>query len=362
VANVFEGHTVKIFPLLNDFDKDKDEIVLCEVLSPLHGKITSSNKKVLYTAIKGFTGIDSFAYNVSDGRKKSRKAYIKVKVNENLRPIAKDDHIQLYPGSNIPLFVLGNDEDKEGDSIFIRGFTAPLHGKIQQQGNILLYTCDKKSAPTDSFKYTISDGYNQSDEAKVILTVQNKNNPCYPWLSAGVGNPSISGGLISRNNGCVIKASGNDIWGNTDNFHYAYQIITGDFEITTKILNIDDTDPWAKAGIMIRGTLYGSSKNVFMCISSKNGASFQQRMLVGAETESTHQGKGVKAPYWVRVTRQGNIFKGYSSPDGNNWTEEGNYSMAMNANVYVGLAVSSHNEAKLCSAHFDALKIKIQNK
>ena len=32
------------------------------------------------------------------------------------------------------------------------------------------------------------------------------------------------------------------------------------------------------------------------------------------------KGAQVKAPYWVRLTRAGNVFSGYLSPDGTTWT------------------------------------------
>jgi hypothetical protein len=62
---------------------------------------------------------------------------------------------------------------------------------------------------------------------------------------------------------------------------------------------------------------------------------------------------GLAAPYWVRLARTGNVFRAYAAPDGVNWTLTGTTKVAMNSNVYVGLAVCSVDNGTLCQAQFD---------
>ena len=62
---------------------------------------------------------------------------------------------------------------------------------------------------------------------------------------------------------------------------------------------------------------------------------------------------GLAAPYWLRLVRSGNTFTSYVAPDGVNWTQTGTTTVSMNANVYVGLAVCSHNDGTICQAQFD---------
>lgn len=360
--NVFIGHSVKLQPLRNDSDKDNDEIILQEVSSPLQGRIERKDDLLIYSTMKDFIGIDSFTYTISDGKKESRKAYIKVMVTENLRPIAKNDNAQLYPGSKIPLKVLGNDEDREGDSIFISEFSNPLYGQLQQLGDVLFYTINNKSAKKDSFQYIISDGFNLSEKATVTIIVKDKNDQIYPWLSADVGNPSIQGSLVRKNKDFIIKGSGNDIWNNEDNFHFVYQILDGDCEMVTKINSIENTDQWAKGGIMIRESLYGPSKNVYICLSSENGVNFQLRLNTGAGSTSENQRDGIKAPYWIKLVRKGNHFTGYRAPDGIQWTEVKSDSIALPKIVYIGLAVTSHNDKALCAVYFDMGKTLVKKK
>ena len=64
------------------------------------------------------------------------------------------------------------------------------------------------------------------------------------------------------------------------------------------------------------------------------------------------------APYWVRITRIGNTFKGERSSDGVTWTQEGTtQTVTMGSTIYVGLAVGSHNNAALHTATFDNVAI-----
>ncbi|MCX5643561.1 MAG: hypothetical protein NTZ17_02575, partial [Phycisphaerae bacterium] len=59
------------------------------------------------------------------------------------------------------------------------------------------------------------------------------------------------------------------------------------------------------------------------------------------------------APYWVRVTRTGNVFKEEHSADGKTWTQQGtDTTVTMAASVYIGLAVTSHNAALTTVAEF----------
>src|SRR5262249_50294140 len=59
---------------------------------------------------------------------------------------------------------------------------------------------------------------------------------------------------------------------------------------------------------------------------------------------STHTPRpGLRAPFWVRLVRQGNLFTGFVSLDGQNWgTPVGSDTIAMPQAMLVGLAVTSH--------------------
>ena len=50
----------------------------------------------------------------------------------------------------------------------------------------------------------------------------------------------------------TLNGSGTDIWGTSDQFEYAYQDCFRDYTITARVASLQNTDPWAKAGIMVK--------------------------------------------------------------------------------------------------------------
>jgi len=177
--------------------------------------------------------------------------------------------------------------------------------------------------------------------------------------SSDVGNTSPSGSTTLSESGEVftIQASGADIWGTADAFHFAQRELTGDFTITARVTGLVNTDPWAKAGVMIRETLNANSKNASMLVTPSYGVTFQWRTSEGGGSASTVTA-GLAAPYWVRLQRQGNVIKAYRSPNGTTWTQQGsNLSLTMTSTVYAGLAVTSHKNGTLTTATVDNVTI-----
>jgi hypothetical protein len=155
-----------------------------------------------------------------------------------------------------------------------------------------------------------------------------------------------------------MSAIGTDIWGTADEFRYAYKSLSGDGSITARVDYLDvSPNSWAKGGVMIRQGTEGGAINTFMAMTggSGNGATFQQRMTEGGASVSQHTyADGPFAPpYWIRLTREGDTFKAFTSADGENWTERGDtVTLSMSDPVLIGLALTSHNAAQATSAAF----------
>jgi hypothetical protein len=357
-ASIIEGRTAKITPLSNDFDKDQeDKLVLMNVSNPKHGSVKKKDNLLFYTPDNGFTETDSFTYTISDGRKESKSSSITIHVNKNLEPVANHDVAEIYCGNYAIIDVLKNDHDREGDSIFIKGFSQPIHGFLKFVENKFIYSSKATSAMSDSFLYIINDGKNNSDSATVIITIKSKNHPCYPWLSCDVGDAAKPGSFSCVKNTFIIEASGSDIWNNADGFRFVYQYVTGDCEMYTKVESLEGTNEWAKAGIMIRESLNGGSKTAFVCVTTRNGATHHQRQSNNDSMEGGNRNNDIKTPYWTKLIRKGNTFNYYISADGNKWDTLGTIDVPMNRNVYVGFAVTSHNNNEISKAVFSNYRL-----
>jgi regulation of enolase protein 1 (concanavalin A-like superfamily) len=155
-------------------------------------------------------------------------------------------------------------------------------------------------------------------------------------------------------NAFTLSSAGTDIWNNGDEFRFAYKTLSGNGSITAKVESLTRSDPWSKAGVMIRESLEPGSKHASCVVTPDNSCSQQYRSTTGGASGSTDwTGAAVTAPYWVRVTRTGNSFKMETSPDGKTWKALGNdQTIQMVANVYIGLAVTSHSTGAYSTAEF----------
>jgi glucosylceramidase len=180
-----------------------------------------------------------------------------------------------------------------------------------------------------------------------------------PWLSVDIGAVGIAGGATVAGGTFTANGSGNDIWNTADAFHFVDQPVSGNCEIRARVVSLQNTDPWAKAGVMIRDSVAAGAMNVAVVLAPTNGMSFQIRAATGSATTSTVVGSGtVIAPKWVRLVRAGNSFTGYYSSDGSSWTQVGATTVvSMSSNALIGLAVSAHNNSSNCVASWDNVSV-----
>ncbi|MEM1058678.1 MAG: DNRLRE domain-containing protein [Verrucomicrobiota bacterium] len=174
-------------------------------------------------------------------------------------------------------------------------------------------------------------------------------------FSADIGNAVLAGSVTEDNGLYTIEASGNDIWGFQDGFHFVYREMTGDGELIAEVQSLVNSHSAAKAGVMIRETLDANSKHASSFVTPASGGRFSRRTATGGSTASTTGGGS--PPYWVRMVRSGNTFTGYHSSDGVTWTQTGSETITMGSTVYVGMAVTSHTNLALTEAEFDSFQI-----
>lgn len=169
------------------------------------------------------------------------------------------------------------------------------------------------------------------------------------WISADVGNVQVKGSLQESGGELHVLGAGANIWDDADSFHYVYQSFDGDVDVRAHIKDLQRTDGWAKAGVMVRETLDAGSIHAFMDITPDGVAEFIWRASTGGGSQSSLR-YNVGLPTWVRVVRSGSTLTGYVSADGQSWSQIGSVDLGMNATAYVGLAVTSLNPTVLAQA------------
>ncbi len=186
------------------------------------------------------------------------------------------------------------------------------------------------------------------------------------------GNPSPAGNTTFANGAYTLTASGSDIWDTADRFQYAYETLTGDGQITARLVSANAPDFWVKAGVMIRADLSATAPNVIMLDTPNTGHQepvMQWRDLAGNGSGDTgNHGTGttpnVPTPMWLRLVRVGNTFTGYWAVDNNGipgtWQVLMNgdpHNTTMPATVFVGLALDANHNGATVTATFDHVTV-----
>src|SRR5439155_21744421 len=71
-----------------------------------------------------------------------------------------------------------------------------------------------------------------------------------PWADGDIGGVGVTGSAQYSNGTFTINASGADIWGTADAFHFVSQPLSGDASIVAHVASLTNTNAWAKAGGM----------------------------------------------------------------------------------------------------------------
>ena len=206
-------------------------------------------------------------------------------------------------------------------------------------------------------------GYARYSETELTLTTPRD------WTEEGVaelslwfrGYPASVGSFVEGPAGTyTMTGSGADIWGESDQFHYAFKTLTGAGSIVARVDSLTDTDSYAKAAVMIRETLAPDSMYWLVAVRPGSGGLLAEyRTETGQGAQNMASLTDITAPYWVKIERDlGGNFTAYSSDNGSTWQMMGQpIPFQMASNSYIGLAVTAHNATATCEAIFSNVTI-----
>ncbi|MFF5294475.1 PQQ-dependent sugar dehydrogenase [Paractinoplanes globisporus] len=169
------------------------------------------------------------------------------------------------------------------------------------------------------------------------------------WNQADVGAPALLGSASVSGSTWTVAGGGNDIWNDTDQFHYAYRELAGDGTIVARPLTQGGTSDWAKSGIMIKQAASPLTPYVALFLSPGHGIHLQ----TGFNTDLDGGAGSVRT--WLKLTRVGDAVTAYRSADGVNWTTIGTATLAGAATI--GLFVTAHSGGALNTSTFDQVTV-----
>ena len=181
------------------------------------------------------------------------------------------------------------------------------------------------------------------------------------WSCNDVGNPvsvgdqSVSAGTWTIKGAGV--ASGNNAY--TDQFHLVWQAIAGDATLSARVATQATTSASAQAGLVFRADgLSAGAVSYGAFLTPTNGIEVVNRTSSGLRTLLVTTAAGA-APAYLEITRYGNTYTTFTSPDGVTWTAIIGSSVTFGAGgpMVAGIAVNSNSGAALATDTFDTVSL-----
>lgn len=106
---VYADHTARLIVLQNDIDSDGDSLSIDSYKGPYAGQIVNMGDHFKYIPNSGFEGVDSLRYCVSDGKKKSNSALVKLNVIKEVSIYFEAENFNK--GVDCKPFIIENSDD-----------------------------------------------------------------------------------------------------------------------------------------------------------------------------------------------------------------------------------------------------------
>ena len=269
-ATTEQNTAVDINVLANDVDPEGDPLTVTLDQQGANGTaVVNQDGTITYTPVDGFTGADTFTYQISDGTNPAVTATVNVDVTApNESPIAVDDTATTVGNTAVDINVLANDSDPEGDALNVAINRQGGNGTaVVNQDGTITYTPVDGFTGADNFIYQIDDGTNPAVTGivNVDVTVPNQAPVALDDTATTVGNTAVDinvltndsdlegdalavtineqglNGTVTVNEDSTITYTPNNGFIGFDRF--TYQIDDGTNPAVTATVNVDVTAP-----------------------------------------------------------------------------------------------------------------------
>ena len=160
---------------------------------------------------------------------------------------------------------------------------------------------------------------------------------------------------------CPAPATGPGGGWVSDSYYFVRKPLTGDGTLTVRVTSLTGlysnrgelgpspnplagmrpgVQPWSKAGIIIRASTTRGSKYAAMMVTGSHGVRMQWNFT--RDSAGIAGQVSAQSPRWLRLTRSGDVIRGYDSADGRRWTLVGTATLAgLRTTVQAGLFATS---------------------
>lgn len=198
-------------------------------------------------------------------------------------------------------------------------------------------------------------GFDSAAEAVVEARPDSSGPLPVPWESEDVGSVREPGGSEFKGGIFRVRGTGTNVLADGDSFHFLCKRVTGESEIVARVLHVQNTDPWAQAGLMFRESLAADARHVFLAVTASRGGVLASRDRKGGDT-AVQLDQPMARGYWLKLKRDSEKVLALTSPDGRRWRIVERLTWPMEEELYAGLAVVSAREGVRGESIFDQVE------
>ena len=171
-----------------------------------------------------------------------------------------------------------------------------------------------------------------------------------PWLARHTGNFGVMGSAAAQGKTFIIQGSG------VDACYFVHQPLTDNGEILARVTGVENADPQATAGVMLRQDLTEDSAFIWLAATPTDRGVLQTRVNHG-KINPVNAVLEIRAPCWLKLSRSGQEVTAQTSTDGQQWQTVNQTRIFGDKPVLAGLAVASHSNHTLNRATFDNITV-----
>jgi RNA polymerase sigma factor (sigma-70 family) len=177
--------------------------------------------------------------------------------------------------------------------------------------------------------------------------------------SQDIGEPRWAGAARFTDNLYSLQGGGEYIYRKADQFRFVYRAWTGDGEISACVgFDPDQKARQVHAGVMFRDNLSPGSRHLALLLSTEH-SNVKYRTKADQESGCEIARLGARGKHWVRLVRRGNKFTAFVRLGGTpTWNVAKELELALAPSLFVGLAVTAHDNAQLATATFDHVAVR----
>jgi len=179
------------------------------------------------------------------------------------------------------------------------------------------------------------------------------------WTAADIAGSLPGGQKRIGAAGLEVYGGGEDIWSTRDQFRFLSQEAVGDLRLTARIDSLEETHPFAKAGVMLRNSPQPDAALVLLHVFPNGRVSLGWRPADGAEMKEWKL-RVAGLPLYLEIARRGEDLQCRFSLDGRAWESVAlPEAVGLNHRLLAGLAVLGHDgNHSLTTAVFQEIELQ----